>query len=103
VSLAQGPASTCSRVIVPSSLKKQKPEAILAQSKKMRVSQLAEISTTSATTEVLSALELGEKTDYNKTKTMYKKFWIECQDCFVFEVNTKYSISIKQMMRAPKD
>jgi hypothetical protein len=34
---------------------------------------------------------------------MYKKFWIECQDCFVFEVNTKYSISIKQMMRAPKD
>jgi hypothetical protein len=34
---------------------------------------------------------------------MYKKFWIECQDCFVFEVGRKYSISIDQMMQAPKD
>jgi hypothetical protein len=41
--------------------------------------------------------------DYNETKTMYKKFWIECQDCFVFKADTKYSISIDQMMQAPKD
>ena len=41
--------------------------------------------------------------DYNETKTMYEKFWSECQDCFVFEVDKKLSISINQMYRAPKD
>jgi hypothetical protein len=34
---------------------------------------------------------------------MYKKFWTECQDCFVFEVNKKFSISIDQMVLARKD
>ena len=60
----------------------------------MKVSQIAEMCTTSAITKVPSALELGEKMDYNETKAMYKKFWIECQDCFIFEVVTMYSISI---------
>jgi hypothetical protein len=54
-------------------------------------------------TKFLSSLELGEKTDYNETKTIYKKFWTKCQDCFVFEVDRKYSISIDQLMQAPKD
>jgi hypothetical protein len=102
VSSAQGAPSTCSRVIVPSSSKWQKPGAMPAESKKMRVSRIVEISTTSATTDVLSSLESGEKMDYNETKTMYKKFWTECQDCFVLEVDRKYSISIDQMMRAQK-
>jgi hypothetical protein len=69
----------------------------------MRVSQIAKMSTVSAITEVPSILEPGEKMDYNETKTMYEKFWTECQDCFVIEVNIKYSISIDQMMRALKD
>jgi hypothetical protein len=69
----------------------------------MRVTRIRELSTTSAITEVPSSLELGEKTDYNETKTMYEKFWSECQDCFVFEVDKKFSISIDQMVRAPKD
>jgi hypothetical protein len=60
------------------------------------------MSMVSATTKVPFALELDEKTDYNEIKTIYKKFWIECQDCFVFEVDTKYSILIDQMMQAPK-
>ena len=34
---------------------------------------------------------------------MYKKFWTEYLDCFVFEVDKKFSISIDQMIRAPKD
>ena len=54
-------------------------------------------------TEVPSTLESEEKTDYNQTKTTYEKFWLECQDCFVFEVDKKFSISIDQMERAPKD
>jgi hypothetical protein len=74
-----------------------------AQSKKLQVSQIAEISTTSMITKVPSSLELGEKMDYNETKTMYKKFWTKCQDCFVFEVDMKYSISIDQRMQTPKD
>jgi hypothetical protein len=67
------------------------------------VYQLVEMSTASAITKVPSALEPGEKMDYNETKTMYEKFWTECQDYFVFEVDMKYSISIEQMMRAPKE
>jgi hypothetical protein len=69
----------------------------------MRLSRPAEVSTASAITKVPSSLELGEKTDYNETKTMYEKFWTECQDCFVFKVDRKFSISIDQMERAPKD
>ena len=68
----------CSRIIVPSSSKKQKPGAILAQPKKMKVYQLVKMSTASAITKVPSALEPGEKMDYNETKTMYEKFWTEC-------------------------
>ena len=69
----------------------------------MRVSQPTEISTMSAITEDFFVLKPGEKLDYNETKAMYESFWTECQDYFVFEVDTKYSISIEQMMRAPKD
>jgi hypothetical protein len=101
--VTQGPLSIRSRVVVPSSSKQQKPGAMPTQSKKMRVSRGAEISKTSAITEVPSLLEPGEKIDYNETKIMYKKFWTECQDCFVFEVDKKVQISIDQMVRAPKD
>jgi hypothetical protein len=69
----------------------------------MRVSRVAEISIASAITKVPSSLEPGEKTDYHETKTMYKKFWTECLDYFVFEVDRKFSISIDQMMGAPED
>jgi hypothetical protein len=103
VSAAQGALSTQSRVIVPSSSKRQKPSEVPAQSKKMWVSQPAEISTAFAITEVPSSLEPKEKMDYNEMKTMYEKFWSECQDYFVFEVHKKFSISIDQMVRALKD
>ena len=43
----------------------------------------------------------NEKADYNETKIMYEKFWSECQDCFVFEVEKKFSID--QMVQSPKD
>jgi hypothetical protein len=103
VSSGQGPSITCSRVIVPSNSKRQKLGAVPTTSKKMWVTRIGELSTTSAITEVPSSLEPGEKTDYNETKTMYKKLWSECQDCFVFEADKKFSISIDQMVRAPKD
>ena len=71
----------------------------------MQISRPAEGSTASVViqSEIPSVLEPGEKTDYNEIKTMYEKFWSECQDCFVFEVDKKFSVSIDQMKQAPKD
>jgi hypothetical protein len=68
----------------------------------MRVSRTAEMSTASGVTVVPFKLEQGGQTDYQKTKTIYDKFWIECQSCFVFEVDTKFSISIDQLKKVPK-
>jgi hypothetical protein len=50
----------------------------LTQSKKMKTFGTGEMSTTSGVIKVPFDLELGGKTDYLETKTMYKKFWIEC-------------------------
>jgi hypothetical protein len=69
----------------------------------MRVSGTIEISTASEVIEVPSELETRGQIDYKETKTMYKKFWTEFQSRFVFEMDTKYSISIDQFQRASKD
>jgi hypothetical protein len=69
----------------------------------MRVSGTSEISRAFGVTEVPSELESGGQTYYEEIKRMYKKFWTECQSCFVFEVDTKYSVSINQLQLAPKD
>jgi hypothetical protein len=69
----------------------------------MKVIGTVEMSTASAITEVPSELEPRRQTDYQETKTMYKKFWTDYQSCYVFEVDLKYSISIDQMVRAPND
>ena len=101
----QGPSSSRSRVPLPSSSKRQQPGDLPMRSKRARVSRPAEGSTASAITQsdMPTVLGPGEKADYNETKTMYEKFWSECQECFVFEVNTKFSVSIDQMVRSPKD
>jgi hypothetical protein len=59
----------------------------------MKSSGASEMSTTSGVMEVLSDLEPGGKTDYMEAKAMYKKFWTECQGCFVWNIDTKYEIS----------
>ena len=91
---AQGAASTRSRVVIPSTSKWQKLEEVPLQSKRMQVSRPAEGSIAFVLTKIPSDLEPRAKTDYNKTKTIYEKFLLECQDCFVFEVDKKFSISI---------
>jgi hypothetical protein len=90
-------------VIIPASSKRQQPGGVVTKSKKMCTSRAGEMSTTSGVIEVPLDLELGGKTDYLEMKTMYEKFWTECQECFVWNVDTKYAISIDQMERAPKD
>lgn len=54
-------------------------------------------------TQVPSDFESGGKIHYLETKAMYKKFWSKYQECFVFEGDTKYIISINQMHRALTD
>jgi hypothetical protein len=101
----QGAGSSRSRVPIPSTSKRQQPGGAPTQSKRARVTRPAEGSTASAVTQsdMPTVLGPGESADYNETKTMYEKFWSECQECFVFEVNTKFSVSIDQMFRSPKD
>jgi hypothetical protein len=69
----------------------------------MCTSGSGEMNTIFGVTDVPSDLEPGGKTDYLETKKMYEKFWTECQECFVWKVDTKYTISIDQMERAPKE
>jgi hypothetical protein len=63
----------------------------------MKTSTAGEMNTASRITEVPSDFESSGKTDYLETKVMYEKFWSEYQEYFVFEVDTKYKISIDQM------
>jgi hypothetical protein len=105
----QGEASTQQgpilrpRVPVPSNSKRQNPVVLSTQSKKLKTSAAGEMSMALVVTKVPSDLEIGGKTNYEETKVMYEKLWSECQECFVFEVDTKYEISIEQMKRAPTD
>ena len=99
----QGAASTRSRVVVPSTSKRNKAGDLPSQSKRMKVARPAEVSIGSALTEIPKDLEPGETTDYTETKTNYEKFWSECQECFIFDVDKKFSLHISQLHRAPTD
>jgi hypothetical protein len=54
----------------------------------MKTSGAGEMNMTSSMKEVLSDLEPGRQTDYHETKIMYKKFWTEGHECFVWNVDT---------------
>jgi hypothetical protein len=69
----------------------------------MRTSRAKEMSTTFGIIEVPSDLEPGGRMDYLEKKTMYKKFWTKCHKCFIWNIDTKYLISIDHMERVPKD
>ncbi len=71
--------------------------------KKSRRADNAEASTTSALTDLPAEYKHGVTVDYKEAKSIYEKFWTECQDCFVFQTDTKYEIEIDQMDRAPAD
>jgi hypothetical protein len=63
-----------------------------SQSKKMKTSRAIEMIWHSESQRFHLTLNLVDK-----------KFWSKCQECFVFEVDTKYIISINQMHRALMD
>jgi hypothetical protein len=63
-----------SKVIVPSSNKRQQAAVVLTQLKKMKTFGAGKMSIASEVTEVPSDLDPGGKTDYLETNTMYKEF-----------------------------
>jgi hypothetical protein len=69
----------------------------------MKTSGVREMSTAFGVTKVPSDLKSNGKTNYLETKTMYKKLRTECQKCFVYQSDEKYTISIDQMEKIPKD
>ena len=56
-----------------------------------------EASTASALTEVPVELEDGDEADLEVIKKIYEKFWMECQRCFIFEINEKWEVRIDQL------
>lgn len=69
----------------------------------MKTSRIREMSIAFGVTKVPSDLKSNGKQTYLETKSMYKKFRTEYQKCFVYQSDEKYTISIDQMERAPKD
>ncbi len=95
------------RVATPSSSKRpatrSTPNPESSTAKRSRTDPMAEPSTTSVLTDLPSEYKRGDEIDYSEAKTIYQKFWTECQDCFIFETDTKFEIPIHQMDRAPAD
>ena len=62
-----------------------------------------EASTASALTEVLVELEDGDEVDLEAIRKIYKRFWMECQGCFIFDIDEKREVRIDQLDFAPLD
>ena len=48
---------------------------------------------TSALTEVSVKLE-GDEADLETIRKIYKKFWMECQGYYIFEMDNKHEVGI---------
>ena len=60
-------------------------------------------STTSAFTEVPVELEDGNEADLEAIRKIFERFWMECQGCFIFEIDEKREVRIDQLDFAPLD
>lgn len=52
-------------------------------------------------TDFPSLYEPQSKPDFNHITIVYKKFWSECEDAYIFGINTKKDISIDKLLDAP--
>ena len=62
-----------------------------------------EASTASALTEVLVELKDGDEADLEAIRKIYERFWMECQGCFIFDIDEKREVRIDQLDFAPLD
>ena len=76
----------------------QQPPAATSQ-----VLEVAEASLADAMSKVLSSYEPQKKANFKHINTVYKKFWSECKDAYIFEVDAKKELSIDQLVDAPAE
>ena len=66
-----------------------------------QVSKVAEASLADAMSKVPSSYEPQKKADFKHINAVYKKFWSECEDAYIFGVDAKRELSIDQLVDAP--
>ena len=52
---------------------------------------------------VPSSYEPQKKADFKHINEVYKKFWSECKDAYIFKVDVKKELSIDKMVDAPAE
>ena len=65
------------------------------------VSEVAEASLADAMSKVPSSYEPQKKADFKHINVVYKKFWSECKDSYIFGVDDKKELSIDQLVDYP--
>nr|PNR63283.1 hypothetical protein PHYPA_001708 [Physcomitrium patens] len=95
-SSSAGRGSTRSSPIVPSGDRR----AALGSS---QVSEVQHPTLADAMTDVPSSYEPQSKPDFKHITAVYKKLWSECEDAYIFGVNTKKGISIDKLIDAPTE
>ena len=67
------------------------------------MSEVAEPSLADAMSKVPSSYEPQKKADFKHITAVYKKFWSECEDAYIFGVDEKKELSIDKMVDAPAE
>ena len=65
-----------------------------------QVSEVAEASLADAMSKVPSSYEPQKKADFKHINEVYKKFWSECEDTYIYRVDAKKELSIDRMVDA---
>ena len=68
-----------------------------------QVSEVVEASLADAMSKVPSSYEPQKKADFKHITEVYKKFWSECKDAYIFGVDAKQELSIDRMVDAPTE
>ena len=68
-----------------------------------QVSEVAEASLADAMSKVPSSYEPQKKADFKHINEVYKKFWSECEDAYIYGVDVKKELSIDRMVDVPVD
>ena len=68
-----------------------------------QMSEVAEPSLADVMSKVPSSYEPQKKADFKHITAVYKKFWSECEDAYIFGVDEKKELSIDKMVDAPAE
>ena len=98
---AADPSSTRRNKKRPSSVVETTPAG--SQVRRPTVQPQAEGSIASAVTEVPVQLSDGDEEDLEAISKIYNQFWMECQGCYIFDMDEKRELSIDELDLAPID